>query len=76
MEGLQMNFLAYSSTVFNTGISWYSVIVLTGAIVAYLISKYFYKKDELSKNRINQIKELAKNRTKRNRRNVSCKREN
>lgn len=42
-----MNFLAYSSTVFNTNITWYSVIVLTGAIVAYLISKYFYKKDKL-----------------------------
>ena len=44
-----MNFLAYSSTVFGTNITWYSVIVLTGAIVAYLISKYFYKKDPLSK---------------------------
>lgn len=44
-----MNFLAYSSTVFNTSITWYSVIVLTGAIVAYLISKYFYNKEELSK---------------------------
>lgn len=44
-----MNFLAYSDTVFNTPISWYSVMVLSGAIVAYLISKYFYKKDELSK---------------------------
>ena len=44
-----MNLLAYSSTVFGTNISWYSVIVLTGAIVAYLISKYFYKKEELSK---------------------------
>ena len=44
-----MNFLAYSSAVFGTNITWYSVIVLTGAIVAYLISKYFYKKDELYK---------------------------
>ena len=44
-----MNFLAYSSTVFNTNITWYSVIVLTGAIVAYLVSKYFYKKDDMSK---------------------------
>lgn len=44
-----MNFLEYSSTVFNTNITWYSVIVLTGAIVAYLISKYFYKKDEMYK---------------------------
>ena len=44
-----MNFLAYSDKVFNTPITWYSVIVLTGAIVAYLISKYFYKKEELSK---------------------------
>lgn len=44
-----MMFLAYSSTVFNTNITWYSVIVLTGAIVAYLVSKYFYKKDEVSK---------------------------
>ena len=42
-----MNLLAYSSTVFNTNISWYSVIVLTGAIVAYLFCKYFYKKDKL-----------------------------
>lgn len=44
-----MNFLAYSSTVFNTNITWYSVIVLTGAIIAYLVSKYFYKKDDMSK---------------------------
>lgn len=44
-----MMFLAYSSTVFNTNITWYSVIVLTGAIVAYLVSKYFYKKDKVSK---------------------------
>lgn len=44
-----MLFLAYSSTVFNTNITWYSVIVLTGAIVAYLFCKYFYKKDELYK---------------------------
>ncbi len=44
-----MNFLAYSSTVFGTNITWYSVIVLTGAIVAYLVSKYFYKKDEAYK---------------------------
>lgn len=44
-----MNFLAYSSTVFNTNITWYSVIVLTGAIVAYLVSKYFYNKEEVSK---------------------------
>lgn len=44
-----MNFLAYSSEVFNTGISWYSVIVLLGAITAYLVSKYFYNKEEISK---------------------------
>ena len=44
-----MNMLAYSSKVFNTGISWYSVIVLLGAVVAYLISKYFYSKEEISK---------------------------
>lgn len=44
-----MNFLVYSSTVINTNITWYSIFVLTGAIVAYLVSKYFYKKEELSK---------------------------
>ena len=44
-----MNLLAYSNLVFGTNISWYSVIVLTGAIVAYLFCKYFYKKDELYK---------------------------
>lgn len=44
-----MNFLAYSRFVFDTPITWYSVIVLTGAIVAYLFCKYFYKKDELYK---------------------------
>ena len=44
-----MSFLAYSDTVFNTPITWYSVIVLVGAVVAYSISKYFYTKDELSK---------------------------
>lgn len=44
-----MNFFVYSSTVFNTNISWYSVIVLTGAIVAYFLCKYFYKKEEFSK---------------------------
>ena len=53
-----MKFLAYSSTVFNTSISWYSVIVLTGAIVAYLISKYLYKKDELSKTHPDLIETL------------------
>jgi len=49
LGGMKMNFLAYSDTVFNTNITWYSVIVLTGAIVAYLLCKYFYKKDELHK---------------------------
>lgn len=44
-----MNFLAYSSEVFNTGITWYSVIVLTGAIVAYALCKYFFSKEEASK---------------------------
>ena len=44
-----MSFLAYSDTVFNTNITWYSIIVLTGAIVAYLLCSYFYKKDELYK---------------------------
>ena len=44
-----MNFFVYSSTVFGTSVSWYSVIVLTGAIVAYLLCKYFYKKEEFSK---------------------------
>lgn len=44
-----MSFLVYSSTVFNTNISWYSVIVLTGAIIAYLFCKYFYKKQAFSK---------------------------
>ncbi len=44
-----MNFLAYSSYVFNTNITWYSIFVLTGAIVAYLLCKYFYKKEEVSK---------------------------
>lgn len=44
-----MNFLAYSPYVFNTNLTWYSVIVLTGAIIAYLVSKYFYSKDPLSK---------------------------
>lgn len=44
-----MNFFAYSSTVFNTNISWYSVIVLTGAIVCYMFCKYFYKKQAFSK---------------------------
>lgn len=44
-----MNFLAYSSEVFNTGITWYSVIVLTGALVAYALCKYFFKKEEYSK---------------------------
>lgn len=44
-----MNFLAYSSEVFNTGITWYSVIVLTGAIVAYLLCRYFFNKEEASK---------------------------
>lgn len=44
-----MNFLVYSSNVFNTNISWYSVIVLTGAIFAYFLSKYFYKKQGFDK---------------------------
>lgn len=44
-----MNFLAYSSEIFNTGITWYSVIVLLGALVAYALCKYFYSKEEISK---------------------------
>lgn len=43
-------FLAYSSTVFGTSLSWYAVFVLTGAIAAYLFTKHFYKKDPRSKN--------------------------
>ena len=53
-----MNFFAYSSTVFNTNITWYSVIVLTGAIVTYLFCKYFYKKDELYKTHPDLIENL------------------
>jgi len=53
-----MSFLAYSSTVFNTNITWYSVIVLTGAIVAYLISKHFYKKEEIYKTHPDLIENL------------------
>lgn len=44
-----MSFLAYSSEVFNTGITWYSLIVLSGALVAYALCKYFYSKEEISK---------------------------
>lgn len=44
-----MDILAYSSNVFNTNITWYSIIVLTGAIVVYMFCKYFYKKEELHK---------------------------
>lgn len=44
-----MNLLALSPYVFNTNLTWYSVFVLMGAIVTYIVSNYFYKKDEESK---------------------------
>lgn len=44
-----MNLLVLSPYVFNTPLTWYSVIMLVGALIAYGISDYFYKKEEESK---------------------------
>ena len=44
-----MNLLVLSPYVFNTPLTWYSVIMLVGALIAYGVSDYFYKKEEESK---------------------------
>ena len=44
-----MNLLVFSPYVFGTPLTWYSVIMLVGALIAYGISDYFYKKEEESK---------------------------
>lgn len=44
-----MNFSAISPYVFGSSLTWYSVFVLTGAIMTYIVSEYFYKKDPESK---------------------------
>ena len=44
-----MNFSVISPYVFNTSLTWYSVIILVGALVAYGVSEYFYKKEPESK---------------------------
>lgn len=43
-----MNLLALSPYVFDTNLTWYSVFVLVGAIVTYIVSNYFYRKDKES----------------------------
>lgn len=44
-----MNFLKIGPNVFNTSLTWYSVFVLTGAIITYVITEFLYKKDPESK---------------------------
>lgn len=44
-----MDYLVISPYVFNTPLTWYSVVILIGALLAYGISDYFYKKEEESK---------------------------
>ena len=45
-----MNFLEISPYVFGeSGLTWYSVFVLMGAILTLIISNYLYKKDPESK---------------------------
>ena len=44
-----MSHLVISPNVFNTSLTWYSVFILIGALLAYGISDYFYKKEEESK---------------------------
>lgn len=44
-----MNLLAISPYVFGTNLTWYSVCVLMGAIITYIVTEYFYKKNEESK---------------------------
>lgn len=44
-----MSFLVISPYVFDTPLTWYSVIILIGALVTYFLSNYFYKKEEESK---------------------------
>ena len=44
-----LNTLAYSSNIFGTSLTWYALFVLTGAFLTFFISRYMYKKDEISK---------------------------
>lgn len=44
-----MNFLEISPYVFGTSLTWYSVFVLMGAIITYIISDFLYKRNEESK---------------------------
>lgn len=44
-----MNLLVLSPYVFGSQLTWYSVIMLVGALIAYGVSDYFYKKEEESK---------------------------
>lgn len=44
-----MSFLDISPNVFGTSLTWYSVFILIGALVTYVISDYFYKKNPESK---------------------------
>ena len=45
-----MNFLEISPYVFGeSGLTWYSVFVLMGALLTLIISNYLYKKDPESK---------------------------
>jgi len=40
-----MNFLEISPYVFGSDLTWYSVFMLFGAIITYIISDYLYKKE-------------------------------
>ena len=44
-----MNLLNIGPYVFNTSLTWYSVFVLTGALLTYVITEFLYKKDPESK---------------------------
>lgn len=44
-----MNFLEISPYVFGTSLTWYSVFVLMGALVTYMISDFLYKRNAESK---------------------------
>ena len=44
-----MNLLVISPYVFGTSLTWYSVVVLLGALTTLFISNYFYSKEEESK---------------------------
>ena len=52
-----MNFLEISPYIFGeSGLTWYSVFVLMGALLTLIISNYLYKKDPVRFNQLHKGK--------------------